>query len=235
MMYKVYNESHILYEGNDFREAFSVWKQSKGNSKINVPISSLPKMNEGDDFTGGDGVRYIVDDFEIRVHKNSSELVYHVFDESGKRKKFSASEIAKFKGGGIVDDYQRIKEGLIFKNEYLAQMVEKFVGETPEFWFERVGKMIYASNKKYIDALELKTRELLSQIEKNTDYVSKMINDRKVKNFTFDVEYDNGNEVLTVMAFDKEEAKSVALKKISEKTRITGKKMRKLQILAPQK
>jgi hypothetical protein len=62
-----------------------------------------------------------------------------------------------------------------------------------------------------------------------------MINDRKVKNFTFDVEYDNGNEVLTVMAFDKEEAKSVALKKISEKTRITGKKMRKLQILAPQK
>lgn len=235
MMYRVYSEAQILYEGSDFREAFSSWNKHKGLAKINVPIHCLPKLQEGDDFHDSEGVRYIVEDYEVRMIKSGSEIVYHVFDESGRKKRFSSSDVAKFSGGGIVNDYQRIKEGLIFKNEYLAQLVEVSIGKTPEIWFERVGAMIYASNKKYLDWLESKVREILTKIEDGTGYVSKMINNKPIRKYVFSVEYDDGNEVLTVMTFSETEARRVALKKVSEKNLITRRKMKKIQILAVQK
>lgn len=235
MIYRVYNEATVFYEGDDFREAFATWEQHKGKAKINVPIKLFPKFVSGDDFLDEQGVRYVVDDYEVVMRKSGMEIVYHAFDELGKKRKFSSVDITKFAGGGIVEDYQRIKEGLIFKNEYLAQLVEKYIGKTPEIWFERAGAMIYTSNKKYLDWLESQVREILTKIEGNTEYVSKMINEKPIQKYTFDVEYTDGNEVISVMAFSREEAKRVALKKVSEKSRVTGRKMKKLQILAAQK
>jgi hypothetical protein len=234
MIYQVYNESSILYEGNDFREAFLIWNNNKGNAKINVPINALPKLNTGDDFYDNTGNRYIVDDYNIKNNGSVFTIDYHAFDEQGRKKIFSSSEISKFSGGGIVEDYHRIKEGLIFKNEYLAQLVEQYLGETPEFWFERVGAMIYTTNKSYLNMLESNVREILTKIEGNTNYVSKMINDKPIQKFNFEVEYDSGKEIITIMAFSEQEAKKVAFKKMSEKTQITGKKIKKIQILAPQ-
>ena len=144
------------------------------------------------------------------------------------------ADLPLVKGGGIVEDYQRVKEGLIFKNEYLARIIEKFMPKTPEFWYERVGAMIYVRNDKYLDTLASRAEAILNKIEGTTDYISKMINDKPIQKYTFDVEYSDSNEVMTIMAFSKEEAKQVAVKRVSEKTQFTGKKLKKIQILAVQ-
>ena len=123
---------------------------------------------------------------------------------------------------------------MIFKNEYLAMIVEKFMPSTPEFSYERVGKMIYVLNRKLIDQVAIKAEAILNKIEGTTDYISKMINDKRIEKYTFDVEYDDSAETITVMAFSKQEAKTVAMKRVSEKTQLTGKKLKKIQILAVQ-
>lgn len=235
MIYRVYNESSVLYEGDEFKEAFLTWSNSKGKAKINVPITSFPKLLSGDDFYDDKNIRYVIDDYEVKVSKSGTEIVYHAFDEQGRKMKFLSSEISKYAGGGIVNDYQRIKEGLIFKNEYLARLVEKYVGQTPEMWYERVGAMIYTTNKKYLDALEDQVRQILTKIENHTDYISKMINEKPIQKFNFDVEYESGNELITIMAFSKSEAQKVALKKAFEKTKITGKKVKKITDISTEK
>ena len=234
MKYYVTENGKTLYEGRDFREAFSAWNRTSGRAKINVPIKQLPKYEVGDEFKDRKGQLWRVDDYEIAISKNGREIVYYATNSKGERAKYRSSEVSNFKGGGIVDDYQKVKEGLIFKNEYLAMIVEKFMPSTPEFSYERVGKMMYVLNRKLIDQVAIKAEAILNKIEGTTDYISKMINDKRIEKYTFDVEYDDSAETITVMAFSKQEAKTVAMKRVSEKTQLTGKKLKKIQILAVQ-
>lgn len=234
MNYAVTENGITLYEGDDFREAFSAWNKTSGRAKINVPIRNLPKYSVGDEFSDGEGHLWRVDDYEFSITKSGEAVTYYVSDSIGNRKKFNQKDISIFKGGGIVEDYQRVKEGLIFKNEYLARIIEKFMPKTPEFWYERVGAMIYVRNDKYLDTLASRAEAILNKIEGTTDYISKMINDKPIQKYTFDVEYSDSHEVMTIMAFSKEEAKQVAVKRVSEKTQFTGKKLKKIQILAVQ-
>ena len=234
MNYIVTQSAKTLYKGNDFREAFSSWNKAKGKAKINVPISQLPKFNAGDDFTDAEGKMWRVDDYELAIRKGGYSVKYYVSDALGNRATYTQSDIQRFQGGGIVEDYQRIKEGIIFKNEFLARIVEERLKNTPDFWFERVGAMIYVNNSKYLDALAKQSQGILSKIEGTTDYISKMINDEPIKRYTFEVQYDNSKQEMDVMAFSKAEAKQVVIKKVSEKTKLTGKKLKKIQILAVQ-
>tara|TARA_R110000751_G_C13631061_1_gene465837 strand:+ start:91 stop:795 length:705 start_codon:yes stop_codon:yes gene_type:complete len=234
MKYIVTQIGRTLYDGDDFREAFSMWSKSAGEAKINVPIRKLPKYMVGDEFRDKSGRVWRVEDYEFQLTKNGQNTTYYVADYKGNREKFKQSDIVSFKGGGIVSDYQRIKEGLIFKNEYLASIVEKFLFDVPEFWFERVGKIIYVQNKSYLDTVSLKAEQILSKIEGTTDYVSKMINDKPIKMFTFEVDYDRGGEEIQVMAFSVAEAERIVSSRVSEKTNISGKKLKKIKILAVQ-
>lgn len=234
MTYAVTENGKTLYEGDDFREAFSAWNRTSGRAKINVPFRNLPKYSVGDEFSDSKGHLWRVDDYEFSIKKSGEVVTYYVSDSIGNRKKFNQKDIVLFKGGGIVEDYQRVKEGLIFKNEYLARIIEKYMPKTPEFWYERVGAMIYVRNSKYLDNLASMAETILNSIEGTTDYISKMINDKPIKKYTFDIQYSDSHEIIPIMAFSKEEAKQIVVKRVNEKTRITGKKMKKIQILAVQ-
>jgi hypothetical protein len=232
--YLVTHKGKNLYKGDSLSEAFTAWEKTNGRARINVPMRSLPKMFVGDEYRDLNGVVWRVEDFEVKHDKRKPSIIYYVSNSIGERKIVRQEELPKFKKGGIVEDYQRVKEGIIFKNEYLARVVESLLEDTPEFWYERVGKMIYVSNSDYLDALQSRVDTILSQIEGTTDYVSKMINNKPIRKYQAVVQYEKGEESFVILAFSKKEAEIVAKKRAKEKSKLNGKKIEKIQILAVQ-
>lgn len=236
MNYFVSHNGKTIYDGKDFSEAYYAWSNAdRGSAKINVPLYLMPKYEVGDEILGFKNSNWVVNKVDVGEHKDEKDITYYISNGYGKTKKISQTDVRIMRGGGIVQDYHRIKEGLIFKNEFLAMIVERFMKKTPEFWFERVGKIIYIRNTKYLDSVAVKARSILSSIEGTTDYISKMINNQPIKKYEIKVEYQNSYEIMTIMAFNENEAKGIATQRSKEKSKITGKKLKKIQILAVQK